>query len=195
MYFMKDKKEAYICVRKKVRAGEDKLKLFEDYKESVGEKGLANLLAVYPDRDLDLKFNSLNKLLLGALIVVTILKLLSILELSLGGMSIKAVLAISAFGLAINGVAIYAIYIKHVLAYRIVALFCLQGITKVFEPSLIGQYSSIFDWVWLGVSLICLVVIIWLGFSLPKKMFPYHGWFKPKEQKNGTPMFTVAQMP
>ena len=192
---MNEKRSAYISARNRLRAGEDKLKLFEEYKESVGEKGLANLLAVYPDRDLDLKFNYLNKLLLGALFVLTVLKLLSILEVSLGEMSIKAVLAISAFALAINGVAIYVIYIKHARAYRIVALFCLQGFIKLFEPSLISEYSSIFDWVWLGVSMACLVIIIWLGFSLPKKMFPYHGWFKPKEQANGIPMFTAAQMP
>jgi len=164
-------------------------------KEQLGEKELVNLLAVYPDKDLDSKYSSLNKVLIGALVVVTILKLLSILELLMGGMSVQAVAGLLLFGLLINGAAIYAIYIKHVLAYRIVALFCLQGVTKFLDPTLISQYSSILDWGWFALSLLCLAIVIWLGFSIPKKVFPYHGWFKPRTQDNGAPMFTAAQMP
>jgi len=190
---MSQKVEKYKEAIARVRKGEDKNQLFEEYKEILGEKHLATQLGTYPDLHLKNKYNGLNNVLIAAVAILAIMKVISLVDMSLSlGAGLAGLVGAALIGPLINVIAIYALYIRHVFIYRLVALFALSSIFELFKPSNFRGLEGVFDWSWFSIGLVALLICIWLGFYLPKKMFPYFGWFKPKEVKNGLPVFSAS---
>lgn len=170
-----------------VRNGEDKITVFDEFREKIKPQLLAQQFSLIPDYDLGKKYDTANKILTLVLSIQTLAGIiLNFISMSSSGVTVKGLTSFAA-GLLLGAMFIYLIYQKNALMYRLISFFFLINLIILSTGyNLLSPVVISFFFIEAGILTFSLI----LGF----KMFPYFGIFKPKKKIHGIPIYTTKQM-
>lgn len=170
----------------KARSGDCKYKIFDEFKETLGQSELATQLSYIPDIKLKNKYRILNNILITLLSVVGFLNIINLI--SNYKILNNYIFIILAFKILITATFIYLVVINFGLIYKIISMLTIIEFLNSKPLTVLTTTNTT------GVIVFIIILLIpIISTFLQFKMFPYLGLFKIQKDSKGLSIFTSEE--